>query len=285
MSRFDTLLWVGLLLPACGGDGCRGAGNDSSDGDDSNPCHGLNDSVDADGDGLSELDECMQGSDDDEVDSDSDGLSDLDEFDLGTDPRDADSDDDGISDYDEVHPESGLSTDPADHCSRPDYEGGWGGVGWCCDSLSATSDEVGGIPENFSGLSQHGEEVELYSFCDRPAVLIISSFDDPFGEFSDHIGTYTGLYEDYADDGLMVLLFVYRSTDESRAEFEDLEHYTSTFGITFPVVLDEDELVPEWIDFGYTGGTILMSRGLMIADDIAVYGATEADIKSVLGVE
>ncbi len=81
--------------------------------------------TDNDGDGLSNADEAVAGTDPDDADSDNDGLSDFDELggdttlDAGeTNPLDADSDDDGLNDGDEVNGTGLLAsigqTDPLD---------------------------------------------------------------------------------------------------------------------------------------------------------------------------
>ena len=78
---------------------------------------------DTDGDGLSDLDEALFGSDPNRVDSDGDGLTDLQEKTLGTNPTNADTDGDGIYDGNEVSGSfKGVATDP----TKADSDGdGW----------------------------------------------------------------------------------------------------------------------------------------------------------------
>lgn len=70
---------------------------------------------DADGDGLSDVDEATHGTDPNHPDSDDDGVQDGGEVNAGTDPLDADSDDDGHNDFEELE----LGTDPLDPASFP----------------------------------------------------------------------------------------------------------------------------------------------------------------------
>jgi MYXO-CTERM domain-containing protein len=65
---------------------------------------------DRDGDGLTDEDEVVRGTDPDDSDTDDDGLIDGDEVDRGTDPTNPDSDDDGLNDGEEV----ARGTDPRD---------------------------------------------------------------------------------------------------------------------------------------------------------------------------
>ncbi len=71
---------------------------------------------DTDGDGLTDADEALFGSDPNNVDTDSDGLNDAEEQQHGTDPRDNDTDDDQLGDGYEVN---SAGSDP----TRPDTDG------------------------------------------------------------------------------------------------------------------------------------------------------------------
>ena len=101
--------------------------------------------VDTDGDGLSDEDEISFGSDPSNPDSDGDGLGDAEEFEAGTDPNNPDSDGDGLNDFNEVQQgtdplvadtdgdgfddlfESTYNTDPTDPSDYPLFpiEGEW----------------------------------------------------------------------------------------------------------------------------------------------------------------
>ena len=76
----------------------------------------LDENQDSDGDGLSDDEEDMLGTNPNNPDSDNDGISDGDEQTTGTDPNDDDTDDDGISDGDELI----IGSDPNDADSDDD---------------------------------------------------------------------------------------------------------------------------------------------------------------------
>jgi len=112
-------------------------------------------------------------------DADGDGLTNAEEATLGTDPDDPDTDDDGFEDGEEVE----AGTNPGWAYSHP-YEGDYY-VGWCDAPPVPTGPtaEVGGRPayrvgdvvDNVSWLDQHGQYVDLYSFCGHLVVVQFSS--------------------------------------------------------------------------------------------------------------
>ncbi len=78
-------------------------------------------SADSDGDGITDSDEVASGTDPNNADSDGDGLNDGDEVNTyGTDPTNADSDGDGLSDFDEVMT---YNTDPLNGSGDADGDG------------------------------------------------------------------------------------------------------------------------------------------------------------------
>lgn len=104
------------------------------------------------------------------VDSDGDGLSDSEEQILGTDPDAEDSDQDGYGDGEEVD----GNTDPTDAADHP-YTGGWP-IADCRDQVEATGNEVGQTAEDFSLADQFGDQVRLHGFCDRAVLLVGAAF-------------------------------------------------------------------------------------------------------------
>jgi len=121
------------------------------------------------------------GDDDDsdaDADDDGDGLTNAEEEAYGTDPNNADSDGDGYSDGEEVN---SHGTNPDDAFSHP-YTGGYN-VGWCDDEPSPTgptgpggSYRVGDVANNFTLTDQHGEQVDLYSFCGQHVMIAFGAF-------------------------------------------------------------------------------------------------------------
>ncbi len=142
---------------------------------------------DVDGDGLTyeeEL-EAVLGTDPTMADSDEDGLEDAEEADYGTDPLVADSDGDTYSDGDEV----AAGTNPMYEYSHS-YTGGYN-VGYCENGVATPTGAtgqgsygshswdayaVGDVVDNFSMMDQHGEYVDLYSFCGQVIVLAFGAF-------------------------------------------------------------------------------------------------------------
>ena len=108
--------------------------------------------------------------DPDSVDVDGDGLTNAEEEALGTDPYSKDTDGDGYDDGEEV---SG-NTDPTDETDAP-YAGGWP-IGACRDEIQSTGNFEGEIVEDFSLLDQYGEQVRMHSFCDRVVLLVGAAF-------------------------------------------------------------------------------------------------------------
>ncbi len=120
------------------------------------------------------------------VDSDGDGLTNAEEADLGTDPDDPDSDGDGEWDGDEYD----NGTNPNWEYSHSGYTGDYN-VGYCADGIAAPTGptgqgsygshrwdayRVGDVVRNFTLLDQHGDYVDLYSFCGQVIVLSFGAF-------------------------------------------------------------------------------------------------------------
>jgi thiol-disulfide isomerase/thioredoxin len=123
------------------------------------------------------------------ADSDEDGLTDAEEEALGTDPANADSDGDGFDDGIEID----AGTNPMYEFSHT-YTGGYN-VGFCESpygesATGATGTAVitqegetytwdaydnGDVLENFTLLDQHGEMVDLYSFCGKHIVFAVGA--------------------------------------------------------------------------------------------------------------
>jgi thiol-disulfide isomerase/thioredoxin len=122
----------------------------------------------ADTDGVSDTDDPGP---DLSADSDGDGLTNAEEEVLGTDPAVSDTDGDGYSDFEEDH----AGTDPLDVDSVI-YKGGWpynpnkesiSDPGW--ETLAV---EDGPVP-NFTAVDQFGDLVQLYDFAGHDKLVIL----------------------------------------------------------------------------------------------------------------
>ncbi len=134
--------------------------------------------ADSDGDGLSNRDEKVWGTDLELADSDGDGLTDGNEVELGIDPVLPDSDGDGFDDGEEVD----LGFDPADGTVRP-YLGGWSVNEEPCKTevedgaATGPSAAVGVRFKRFTLVDQFGDMVDLYDFAKqgKPVVIDVSA--------------------------------------------------------------------------------------------------------------
>ncbi len=105
-----------------------------------------------------------------DVDADQDGLLGSEEAELGTDPALADSDGDGADDGVELD----NSTDPLDGGEYP-YKGGWA-IDACHSDIKGEGFAAGDVGDDFALADQFGQEVHLYSFCNRVVYMVFAAF-------------------------------------------------------------------------------------------------------------
>ena len=120
--------------------------------------------------GPAELDVAWDGDEDNSVDSDGDGLTDAEEAELGSDPAQTDSDGDGWDDG----VEHSYYTDPADGTDHP-YAGGWP-IDACRNDLVSTGMAEGDVINDVTLLDQYGEELRIHDLCDHTVLIEHAGF-------------------------------------------------------------------------------------------------------------
>lgn len=199
-----------------GSGGGSGGGGDSGGGDSGGSG---SDSSDADGDGLTAAEEAEWGTDPDEADTDGDGWEDGEEIDQGTNPT-----------YAYSHP----------------YTGGYN-VGWCDSPPSATGPSgsnsagslyrKGDVAKNFTLADQHGEDVDLYSFCGHYVMIAIGAMW--CGPCQEVAGEAQELQDRYEGDGFQMIEILIEDSGGSDPDSSDLGQWESWFKLKTVPVLDD----------------------------------------------
>ena len=222
-----------------------------------------------------------------DVDSDGDGLTDDEEAALGTDPDDTDSDGDGFDDGDEVD----AGTNPANEYSHT-YTGGYN-VGYCEDGVPAATGptgppgssgfpkyQYGDVPENFSLLDQHGEYVDLYSFCGQVVQMTFSAMW--CGPCQHEAATLQALQDQYGDQGYqsIEILIENYSYGSGQVDQSNLEDWADSFGLdTIPVLADPTSAYTAWpfyeMDWGIPT-TVFIGKD-MVVEAVDTWGDSPSD--------
>lgn len=184
---------------------------------------------------------------DPDADDDGDGLTNAEELELGLDPASSDSDGDGFEDAEEVE----KGNDPLDPDDVP-YQGGWAVDPECRDTVGANAagrPTVGSVAPNFTAPDQFGDEVSLHDFCGQ-AVLVVTGAEwcGPCQEYRSTMAQY---WEDYHEDGLMILDFLGENASGGAPDQATLVSWAD--GHDYAVLAD-----PNWAisSTGYVSGGI-----------------------------
>lgn len=187
-------------------------------------------------------------------DEDGDGLQNGDEEELGTDPNNADSDDDGFGDADEVL----EGTNPNYEYSHS-YTGEYN-VGWCDtppeptgptlegeyvdeagNSLATWALQNGDVPDNFTMLDQHGEMVDLYSFCGTQIMVVVSA--GWCGPCRAEAETLQALAEEHPD--LQILQMLFQNNSGETPDLDFIQGWADDYGFVNVAALSTNEAPAE----------------------------------------
>ncbi|MEL6348468.1 MAG: redoxin domain-containing protein [Myxococcota bacterium] len=210
-------------------------------------------------------------------DRDGDGLSDTDEAALGTDPDVSDTDGDGVNDGDE----QAAGTNPLYTASRP-YTGGYN-VGYCADGMAtptgptgpsnglANTFQAGDVVDNFTLYDQHGEAVELYSFCGQVVML---AFGAEWCTACRSLAQTAQAEQDrYGPDGFQIIEILIEDTRGGPPGITATERWAYDNGLFTIPVLDDGAQV-HWsmfeLDFTIPSTVILDRDGTVLSVDARV---------------
>lgn len=149
-----------------------------------------------------------------------------------------DTDGDGQPDGDEL----AQGTDPLDYYDRA-YTGGYN-VASCGTSIpsgtapsGSSTYQVGDIVENFQFTDIHGEDVDLYSFCDNHVMLVFSAMW--CGNCATSARSAQSTQNTYAADGFQYIEILVESRSGSTLSSTDASTWATTYGLTTVPVLDD----------------------------------------------
>lgn len=181
-------------------------------------------------------------------DADGDGLTDDEEAELGTDPSLGDTDGDGFTDLEEVD----AGTNPTYEYSHS-YAGGYN-IGYCDEAPQPTGPTLtvgeglfayevyqnGDVMENFTMMDQHGEMVDLYSFCGQHVMIALGAMwcgpcQAAASSAQDH-------QDELVDSGFQLIEMLNQDVAGARPDQTDLQTWANNYDMaTIPVLgLDDD---------------------------------------------
>ena len=235
-------------------------------------CDSTSETLDSDGDGLTDAEEAALGTDPNDSDTDDDGLMDNEEVALGTDPTASDTDADGYDDGDEFQ----EGTDPLD----PDsviYE-----IGWPYNSDKTSLNDPDGmgmftagvqVPD-FVGLDAHGDWVHLYDFANLGAPVVLdfgTEFCKPCRAMAAYLSTgnedeliwndegdhypwwdserYGSLYQKVNDGEIIWITILFTSSGDQGPGLEVCEAWDEEYPHErVPVLSDSTNAFSQWMD-------------------------------------
>jgi len=220
--------------------------------------------------GLSLVAACAEEKDEDSgvdegaLDPDEDGLTNDEEAALGTDPDNPDTDGDGVLDGAEID----AGTNPnyvyshtytggynVGFCESPPESTGHTGEGYFTDGVDVwtwPAFQLGDVPENFSLLDQHGEMVDLYSFCGKHIVFAVGAgWCGPCRTVAETLQAEQDLYR---DSNVQIIEIIYQDNVGQPPDQAFLEAWASDYGFTdIPVLaiaapIDDEEDLSRLLD-------------------------------------
>ena len=191
------------------------------------------------------------------ADNDGDGIANGDELDMGTDPNNPDSDEDGFDDArewaDGTNPNYEYS-----HAYEGDYRIGY------CDTPPATTgptmaqsytDEGGStynysvlqngdVPNNFTMIDQYGENLDLYSFCGRQVMVMVSAgWCGPCRAEAEHLQAVADAYPD-----VQIITMLTQDNSQNTPDLAFLQQWASDYGFQSIAVVAPTAPAPESIE-------------------------------------
>ncbi len=145
-------------------------------------------------------------------------------------------------------------------------------------NLVAQGYQEGQVPPDLRLVDQFGDEVSLWQFYGDVVLLDISTmWCAPCQELAQHTQE---TWVDYRDDGFTYVTVLQQDVEGGDVDVEELNEWTSAFGIEAPTLADPDRLTEAAISQGQYPAVLVLDRNMKVATRVKT--VTDGEVRRAI---